>query len=332
MAVLVVGGAGYIGSHTVFALADGGRKVAIVDNLLTGHAEAVHPGAPFFLGDIRDADFMERVFAEVRVEAVIHFAASSQVGESVAKPLAYYNNNLYGTMALLDAMTRHNVDKIVFSSTAAAYGEPERVPILENDRTGPTSPYGETKLAMERMMKWVAGAGGPRYVSLRYFNAGGAREDGTIGEDHRPETHLIPIVLQVANGRRESAAIFGDDYDTPDGTCIRDYIHVSDLAQAHILALEHLERGGGSEIFNLGNGAGFSVRQVIEAAEAATGKSIPHTVSARRSGDPARLVASNAKAARGLGFKPATPDLRDIIASAWKWHRTHPDGFGAKLA
>lgn len=327
MATLVPGGAGYIGSHTVYELVERGRDVVIVDNLLTGHVEAVHPGARFYNGDIRDRELLGRIFSECRIDAVIHFAASSQVGESVAKPLRYYNNNLYGTLVLLEEMQRHGVDKIVFSSTAATYGEPERVPILEGDRTEPTSPYGETKLGMEKMFKWAAAAGGPRYISLRYFNACGAREGGDIGEDHSPETHLIPILMQYANGARQSVSIFGDDYDTPDGTCVRDYIHVADLADAHILALRHLEKGGGSDVFNLGNGSGFSVKEVVRAAAEVVNAAIPYTVAPRRAGDPARLVASNAKAGKTLGFVPKRPEIREIIASAWEWHRKHPHGY-----
>jgi len=327
MAVLIPGGAGYIGSHTVCEIMELGREAVVMDNLQTGHAEAVHPRAKFYHADIRDAASLERVFSENSIDAVIHFAANSQVGESVDKPLRYYDNNLYGTMALLEAMERHGIGKIVFSSTAAVYGEPERVPIPESAPTIPTNPYGETKLDVEKMLKWVANAGGLRYVSLRYFNACGAREDGGIGEDHSPETHLIPIILQVANQTRPSLSVYGDDYDTPDGTCVRDYIHVTDLAQAHILALRHLENGGESDVFNLGNGSGFSVREVINAAIAVTGVTIPYTMAKRRAGDPARLVASNEKARRVLGFTPRYPDLAEIIRTAWRWHKSHPYGF-----
>lgn len=327
MAVLVPGGAGYIGSHTVYEMVEQGRDVVVVDNLITGHPEAVHPKAKFYRGDIRDEALLNTVFSECSIEAVVHFAASSQVGESVTAPLAYYNNNLYGTMVLLQAMLRHAVDKIVFSSTAAVYGEPERIPIPEDARTEPGNPYGETKLAMEKMFKWVAGASDLRYVPLRYFNACGAREDGTIGEDHHPETHLVPIVMQVANGTRESISVYGDDYDTPDGTCVRDYIHVVDLARAHIQALEYLEKGGASDVFNLGNGSGFSVMEILEAAREVTGKPIPFVIAPRRAGDPAQLVASNRKAGQVLGFEPKHPRLNDILSSAWQWHRSHPRGF-----
>ena len=242
-------------------------------------------------------------------------------------PLKYYDNNLYGTMVLLESMVKNGVGKIVFSSTAATYGEPENIPILESDRKEPTNTYGETKLAMEKMMKWVSKAHDLKFVSLRYFNACGADKSGKIGEAHEPETHLIPLILQVPNGRREQINIFGDDYDTPDGTCIRDYIHVTDLAEAHILAVEYLQKGGESDIFNLGNGIGFSVKEVIDTARKVTGHAIPAVISPRRAGDPAQLVASSEKAKKILGWKPEHADLEEIIASAWNWHKNHPFGF-----
>ena len=257
----------------------------------------------------------------------LNFAAYSLVGESVTNPLKYYDNNLYGTKVLLEAMIKNNVNKIVFSSTAATYGEPENIPILESDRTCPTNPYGETKLAMEKMFHWASKAHGLNYVSLRYFNACGADATGQIGEAHNPESHLIPLVLQVPNGKRESVSIYGTDYDTPDGTCIRDYIHVTDLAQAHILAVEYLADGGASDIFNLGNGVGYSVREVIETARSVTGHPIPATEVPRRAGDPARLVASGEKAKKILGWEPEIKKLDEIIASAWKWHKAHPEGY-----
>ena len=328
MSVLVLGGAGYIGSHTVHDLLERGGDVAVVDNLQTGHSQALHPRARFFEGDIRDESFLDRVFQKEKIDAVIHFAANSLVGESMSEPLKYYDNNLYGTMVLLRAMLRHGVHRIVFSSTAATYGNPENIPILESDRTEPTNTYGETKLAMEHMFKWVALASPLSYVSLRYFNASGALADGSIGEDHRPESHLIPMVLQVANGRRESVEIYGDDYETPDGSCVRDYIHVTDLAQAHIEAVEYLRRGGASEIFNLGNGTGFSVKEVVDTCRKVTGHPIPAVVSPRRAGDPAQLVASSDKARSVLGFSPKYAELETIVASAWKWHKSHPDGYG----
>lgn len=327
MAILVLGGAGYIGSHTALELVKSGRDVVIADSLVTGYKKAIPEKARFYQGDIRDFEFLDNLFQQEKIDAVIHFAAYSLVGESVANPLKYYGNNLYGTKILLEAMVKNNIDKIVFSSTAATYGEPENIPVLESDRTYPTNPYGETKLAVEKMFKWVAEAHGLRYVSLRYFNACGADENGIIGEAHNPESHLIPIILQVPNGKRETISIYGTDYDTPDGTCIRDYIHVTDLAQAHILAVKYLYNGGKSDIFNLGNGVGYSVREVIETARKVTGRPIPVTETSRRAGDPARLVASSEKAKRILGWKPVHNCLEEIIASAWNWHKKHPNGY-----
>ena len=327
MAILVCGGAGYIGSHAVHALVEKGEQVVIVDNLQTGHRGALNPAAKFYEGDIRDAAVLDKVFTENKIEAVIHFAANSLVGESMEKPLLYFNNNVYGMQVLLEAMVRHGVDKIVFSSTAATYGEPKRVPIHEDDETCPTNTYGETKLTMEKMMKWVSRANGVRYVSLRYFNAAGALPDGSIGEDHKTETHLIPLILQVPTGRRDHITVFGDDYPTPDGTCLRDYIHVVDLADAHVLALEYLRKGGASDIFNLGNGQGFSVKEMIAAAEKATGRSIKVEIGARRAGDPAQLIASSEKARTVLGWKPQFTDVEQVIGTAWKWHESHPHGY-----
>lgn len=327
MAILVLGGAGYIGSHTALELVKAGNEVVIADNLVTGYRKAIPEGAKFYEGDLRDFDFLNKLFQQEKIDAVIHFAAYSLVGESVTNPLKYYDNNLYGTKVLLEAMVKNNVGKIVFSSTAATYGEPENIPILETDRTCPTNPYGETKLAMEKMFKWTAEAHGLRYVSLRYFNACGADESSIIGEAHTPESHLIPLILQVPNGKRETISIYGTDYDTPDGTCIRDYIHVTDLAQAHILAVQYLNNGGKSDIFNLGNGVGYSVREVIESARKVTGHPIPATETSRRAGDPARLVASSEKAKSVLGWKPVHDSLEEIIASAWNWHKNHPNGY-----
>ena len=327
MRLLVLGGAGYIGSHTALELIKKGHEVIVVDNLVTGYEKAVPDKAVFYQGDIRNLEFLDNLFKTEKIDAVIHFAAYSLVGESVTNPLKYYDNNLYGTKVLLEAMIKNNVNKIVFSSTAATYGEPENIPILESDRTCPTNPYGETKLAMEKMFHWASKAHGLNYVSLRYFNACGADATGQIGEAHNPESHLIPLVLQVPNGKRESVSIYGTDYDTPDGTCIRDYIHVTDLAQAHILAVEYLARGGESDIFNLGNGVGYSVREVIETARSVTGHPIPATEVPRRAGDPARLVASGEKAKKILGWEPKIKKLDEIIASAWKWHKAHPEGY-----
>lgn len=330
MRILVLGGAGYIGSHTALELVKAGNEVVIADNLVTGYRKAIPKGAKFYEGDLRDFDFLNKLFQQEKIDAVIHFAAYSLVGESVTNPLKYYDNNLYGTKVLLEAMVKNNVGKIVFSSTAATYGEPENIPILETDRTCPTNPYGETKLAMEKMFKWTAEAHGLKYVSLRYFNACGADESGEIGEAHTPESHLIPLILQVPNGKRETISIYGTDYDTPDGTCIRDYIHVTDLAQAHILAVQYLNNGGESDIFNLGNGVGYSVREVIETARKVTGHPIPATESSRRAGDPARLVASSEKAKKILGWKPVHDSLEEIISSAWNWHKNHPNGYDEK--
>ncbi len=327
MTILVLGGAGYIGSHTVYELIDNGEDVVVADNLQTGHVEAIHPKARFYKGDLRDREFLDNLFQKEKIDAVIHFAACSLVGESMELPLKYYDNNLCGTKILLDSMVANGVDKIVFSSTAATYGEPEKLPILETDKTEPTNTYGETKLSMEKMFKWVGMAHGIKYVSLRYFNACGAHVSGKIGEDHAVETHLIPLILQVPNGKREFISIFGDDYETQDGTCIRDYIHVTDLAQAHIKAVNYLRNGGESNIFNLGNGVGFSVKEVIDTARKVTGHSIPAKTTPRRAGDPARLVASSEKAKKILGWKPEHANLEEIISTAWNWHKNHVDGY-----
>ena len=328
MTILVLGGAGYIGSHTVRALCNEGADVVVADSLITGYLGAVDKRARFYKGDISDSTFLDDLFEKEKIDAVIHFAAFSLVGESVGNPLKYYTNNLCGTKVLLESMVKNGVDKIVFSSTAATYGEPERVPIMEDDRTEPTNPYGETKLAMEKMFKWTAKAHNMRYVSLRYFNACGADASGEIGEAHNPESHLIPLILQVPNGKREKISIYGTDYPTADGTCIRDYIHVTDLAEAHILAVKYLLNGGESNIFNLGNGVGFSVREVIETARKVTGHPIPAEETPRRAGDPAQLIASSKKAKEVLGWNPCHDSLEEIIASAWNWHKNHPDGYG----
>ena len=327
MKVLVTGGAGYIGSHAVRELLAAGHGVVVLDNLVKGHRTSIPKETPFVHADIRDAAVLDKIFTENKIEAVIHFAANSLVGESMEKPLKYFNNNVYGMQILLEAMVRHHVDKIVFSSTAAVYGEPKRVPIMEDDETNPTNTYGETKRTMEKMMKWVSRADGIRYVSLRYFNAAGALDDGSIGEDHHPETHLIPLILQVPLGKREHITIFGDDYATPDGTCLRDYIHVIDLADAHVLALEYLRKGGDSNIFNLGNGKGFSVKEMIEAARKATGKEIKVEMGKRRAGDPAQLIASSDKARKVLGWNPQYTNVEQVIGTAWTWHQKHPEGY-----
>jgi UDP-glucose 4-epimerase len=327
MSVLVTGGAGYIGSHTVVELIERGEDVIVVDNLSKGHRKAVG-GGKFVKGDLRDDSFLDMLFSENDIESVIHFAADSLVGESVKDPLKYYDNNVAATIKLMARMKGHGVKWLVFSSTAAVYGEPEKIPITESDPTLPKNPYGETKLVVERALEWADGAYGLKFVSLRYFNAAGAHKSGKIGEDHNPETHLIPIIMSVALGKRKEVVIFGSDYDTEDGTCIRDYIHVTDLARAHILALDKLRSGGDSAIYNLGNGVGFSVKEVIDSAERVTGKKIRQVAGERRQGDPAVLVASSEKITAELGWTPSYIELDSIIETAWKWHSSHPDGYG----
>ena len=290
--------------------------------------KAVHPQAKFYKGDLRDRAFVDSVLdTEKNIDAVIHFAANSLVGESMVNPLKYYDNNLCGTKVMLESLVAHGIDKVVFSSTAATYGEPQSIPIVETDPTRPTNCYGETKLSMERMFYWTGVAHNLRFVSLRYFNACGAHISGQIGEDHNPETHLIPLILQAASGKRDHISIFGTDYDTVDGTCVRDYIHVTDLAQAHILAVRYLMDGNKSDIFNLGNGVGFTVRQVIDEARKVTGADIKVVEEGRRAGDPATLIASSDKAKSVLGWKPEYADLSKIIETAWKWHSEHKNGF-----
>ncbi|MGM0123900.1 UDP-glucose 4-epimerase GalE [Enterococcus sp. AZ194] len=327
MSILVLGGAGYIGSHAVNQLVSKGYEVVVIDNLLTGHKQAIHPDARFYEGDVRDKTFVQSVFQKETIEGVIHFAASSLVGESVEKPLKYFNNNVYGMQILLEVMEEFDVKNIVFSSTAATYGEPEETPIRETTPTNPKNPYGESKLMMEKMMKWCDNAYGMRYVALRYFNVAGAKADSSIGEDHDPETHLVPIILQVALGQREALSIFGEDYDTPDGTCIRDYVHVEDLIAAHILALEYLKAGNESNVFNLGSNNGYSVKEMLEAAREVTGKEIPAKVAPRRAGDPGTLVAASEKAKSVLGWAPQYTSVKDIIKTAWDWHVSHPNGY-----
>ena len=327
MSVLVTGGAGYIGSHTVLEFLEASEEVVIVDSLEKGHKEAVL-GGKLYCGNLRDEEFLDKVFSENEIEAIVHFAAYSLVGESTVDPLKYYNNNVVGSLRLIGKMKQYGVKNIVFSSTAATYGEPENIPIRETDNTYPTNPYGETKLAVEKALKWADKAYGLKYVSLRYFNAAGAHPSGKIGEDHNPETHLIPIVLQVASGKRDSISIFGNDYNTPDGTCIRDYIHVTELARAHVLALKYLRNGGESNTYNLGNGQGFSVNEVINIAREVTGEKIDAVMSDRRPGDPAILVASSEKIKKELQWQPEYDNLHTIIETAWNWHKAHPDGYG----
>lgn len=331
MATLVLGGAGYIGSHTVDRLIEKGEKTIVVDSLVTGHRQAVNKDAKFYQGDIADKDFMRQVFKENSdIDAVIHFAAYSLVAESMKKPLKYFDNNTAGMVKLLEVMNEFSIDKIVFSSTAATYGIPEEVPIKETTPQNPINPYGESKLMMEKIMRWADKAYGIKFVPLRYFNVAGAKPDGSIGEDHMPETHLLPIVLQVAMGKRDKLQIFGDDYNTPDGTNIRDYVHPLDLADAHILAVDYLKAGNLSTAFNLGSSTGFSNREILEAARKVTNKEIPAEIAPRRGGDPDVLVASSTKAREVLGWKPQFDDISKIIETAWKWHTLHPEGYQDK--
>jgi UDP-glucose 4-epimerase len=324
MRVLVTGGAGYIGSVVAEELIRDGHETVVYDNLYKGHRAAVHPKAEFVEADLTDGETLRRTLSEHRIEAVIHMAANSLVGESVENPAKYYRNNVVAGLTLLDAMNDAGVKRLVFSSTAATYGEPQKQPIEETDPTVPTNPYGESKLAYEHALRWYDAAYGLRYASLRYFNAAGATE--RCGEMHDPETHLIPIVLQVAAGKRSHAEIYGDDYPTRDGTCVRDYIHVVDLARAHILSLNALNAG--SRIYNLGcGGEGYTVREVIETAREVTGRDIPVRTAARRPGDPAVLVASSAKIRQELGWQPTMQDLRVIIESAWNWMQAHGEGY-----
>ena len=327
MAILVTGGAGYIGSHCVAALLDRGADVVMVDDLSKGHRQAVK-GGRLYIGDVADQHFLDGVFSRENVEAVIHFAAYSLVGESMSIPDEYFRNNVTAGLTLIRTMVAHKVPYLVFSSTAATFGEPVRTPIEEDDPQVPTNPYGESKLIVEKMLKWCDRAYGLKYCALRYFNVAGARADGSIGEDHRPETHLIPLILSVAQGRRDSLKLFGTDYPTPDGTCVRDYIHVEDLIDAHMLALEYLKRENTSNAFNLGNGTGFSNRQIIDAARRVTGHPIPVVEEGRRPGDPAVLIASSKKAMDVLGWQPKYTNVEDIIRTAWNWHSIHPDGYG----
>ncbi|MBV8206393.1 MAG: UDP-glucose 4-epimerase GalE [Acidobacteria bacterium] len=326
MQVLVTGGAGYIGSVVAAELRKSGHEVVVVDNLTHGYREAVGDGTEFIAGDIADRQKLDEIFRTRKIDAVMHFAALIEAGESMQAPERYFRNNTAGTLALLEAMLAAGIRQMVFSSTAAVYGEPERTPIEETDALRPANAYGESKLLVERMLAWFHRVHGFRYASLRYFNAAGAA--GNLGEAHHPESHLIPLVLQVALGQRKSISIYGSDYPTPDGTCIRDYIHVLDLAGAHLLGLEALKRES-QLIFNLGNGRGFSVREVIETARRVTGHPIPEVEAPRRPGDPAILVAGSEKIRRELGWAPRFPDLAAIISSAWDWHTRHPHGYDA---
>ena len=324
--ILVTGGAGYIGSHTVRELRERGADVVVYDNLSTGHVESIGD-TPFVKGDLFDTELLCKTLREYKVDAVIHFAAYSLVGESMTNPAKYYHNNVAGTLALLDAMLAENVKYLVFSSSAATYGDCGDGLITEDSPQNPTSVYGQTKLMMEQFMQDYDKAYGMKYVALRYFNAAGAHLSGEIGEAHNPESHLIPLILQVPNGKREQINVFGEDYPTHDGTCIRDYIHVTDLADAHIKALEYLKNGGKSTYYNLGNGNGFSVKEVIDTVEKVVGAPIKRQIVDRRAGDPASLVASSEKIQKELGWKPRHANLETIVASAWKWHSTHKDGY-----
>jgi UDP-glucose-4-epimerase GalE len=326
MRILVTGGAGYIGSHAVRLFLARGHDVWVYDNLSTGHRKAV-PAERLIVGDLNEIHRLDQLLLELRVEAVVHFAASAYVGESVRDPARYYQNNLVNTLNLMECLRRHDVWRFVFSSTCATYGIPHRVPITEDEPPKPISPYGATKWAIERALADYAAAYGWGYAALRYFNAAGASPDASIGEDHDPETHLIPLVLLTALGRRPRVEVFGTDYPTPDGTCIRDYIHVDDLAEAHFLALDRLVRGKGLS-YNVGTGQGYSVREIIRLAESITGKPIPVLEGPRRAGDPPALVASAEKLTRELGWQPRYQELRPIIETAWHWHRTHPKGYG----
>ena len=327
MKILVIGGAGYVGSHLVQFLAEcGGHHVTVLDNLSKGHRPAVI-GAELVVGDYGDAALVNSLCREREIEALMHFGADSQVGESVENPAKYYENNVVKGKQLIDAAVQAGVRRVIFSSTAAVYGEPQRVPIREDDATVPTSPYGHTKLAFEWLLEDYRAAYGLHYICLRYFNAAGADPGGRIGEDHRPETHLIPLVLQVALGQRPSITVYGDDYHTPDGTCIRDYIHVRDLAAAHVLALQRLASGGASGAYNLGNGQGFSVQQILDVCRQVTGRPIPAELGPRRPGDPAILIAAADHARHSLGWEPELTSLHDIVESAWTWRKAHPAGY-----
>ena len=327
MNVLVTGGAGYIGSHVVQELVKNGYTPIVYDNLSTGHIDAVSEDVQLVEGDIHDMNFLKHVMGEYEVDAVMHFAASSLVGESMENPGRYYYNNVAGSLGVIDAMRGAGVDMLIFSSSAAVYGEPSSCPITEDAQLAPTNVYGRTKLIVEGMLSDYSLSYDLRYVSLRYFNAAGAAPQGNIGEDHNPESHLIPLVLKTAQGIHSSVSIFGTDYDTPDGTCIRDYIHVCDLARAHVLALEHLYSGGSSKVYNLGSEHGFSVREIIDTAKKVTGKDFFVDEVASRSGDPAVLLASSAKIREELKWEPTMSKIEDIVASAWRWHSSHPKGY-----
>ena len=327
MRILVVGGAGYIGSHAVRRLVADGNDVVVLDSLFTGHREAVDPKAKFYQVDLLDTPAVAKVLKDEQIEAVMHFAAYSLVGESVKKPLKYYKNNVSGMISLLEAMEETGVKYLVFSSSAATYGIPKTLPITEETPLNPINPYGETKMMMEKIMHWADKANGIKSIALRYFNVAGASLDGSIGEDHHPETHLIPNIMKAALSGDGNFTIFGDDYNTKDGTNVRDYVHVVDLIDAHVLALKHLMETNQSDVFNLGTANGFSNLEILKAAIKVTGKDIPYTMGPRRGGDPDSLVADSTKARKVLGWQPQHENVDDIIASAWNWHQKHPNGF-----
>jgi UDP-glucose 4-epimerase len=327
MRLLVTGGAGYIGSVVVKQLADEGHEVVIIDRLSMGHAAAADPRAELVVADLADRAALDAVMARHRPEGILHFASQTLVGESMEKPFLHLGENVRDGLNLLESAVEHGVKRFILSSTANLFGLPDRLPIDERNEIRPGSPYGESKRILERMLFWMDDRFGMKYAALRYFNAAGAAEDGAIGEDHDPETHLIPVILQVALGQREKVTVYGDDYETPDGTCVRDYVHVSDLSDAHVRALHALD--GGSRTYNLGNGRGYSVKEVIETCRAVTGHPIPAEVGPRRPGDPAVLVAASDRIRAELGWAPKH-DLRAIVESAWAWHQKHPNGYGDK--
>lgn len=327
MRVLVIGGAGYIGSHCVRQLSLAGHEPVVLDNLVFGHRDAVAPEVPFHQADLGDREAVATILRDEAIELVMHFAAFAYVGESVQDPLKYYENNVGKTISLLQAMRDTGVERFVFSSTCASYGIPETMPMTESLPQKPINPYGQTKLDVENILKACAAAYGLSSASFRYFNAAGAADDGTIGEDHDPETHLIPLAIWAAQGKRDKLTVFGDDYETPDGTCLRDYIHIDDLARAHIAVFDKLATPGQCLFYNLGTGKPVSVMEIIKAVEEVTGLKVPYEMGARRAGDPPALYADSSKAQAELGWKPQFMDIKETIATAWKWHQSHPDGF-----
>ena len=327
MNVLVIGGAGYIGSHCVRQLIQAGHTPVVLDNLVYGHTGALLPSVRFYRGNLEDKKFVGEILDKEKIDIVMHFAAFINVGESVTNPIKYYYNNLCGVVALIETMVEHGVKKFVFSSTCATFGVPQKLPLTEDHLQLPINPYGQTKLDVENFLKACARAYGISFVALRYFNASGAAEDGTIGEDHTPETHLIPLTIFAATGKRASIKVFGDDYDTPDGTCLRDYIHVDDLCRAHIAAFKNLEVPSSCSFYNLGTGTPNSVMEIIKGVEEVTGLKVPYEMAARREGDPAALYANSVKAKTELGWQIKFNDVREIIETAWRWHKNNPNGF-----